>query len=128
MTAMWHGSYWGGGGGVLSTAPSVCLVLRTPAPCANPRQFQCPPPPLHCHDGATYTKVWVADALFVFFLEAHPAPPLYFALTLLGMDEWPEARPPVPPPPTPDPVDDAASDSGASSCSDASSHRNDPLE
>ena len=57
------------------------------------------PAPLHCHDGAAYTVVRVADSLFVSFPGALPAPPLYFALTLMGMDEWPNAAPLVPPPP-----------------------------
>ena len=70
--------------------------------------------------------VRVADALFVSFPEALPTPPLYSLLILTGMDVWPEAAPPVPPPP--DGVDDAASDSRASSCSDATSHNDDPLE
>ena len=58
-----------------------------------------------------------ADSLYVSFLEALPAPPLYSALTLIGMDEWPDAAPPVPPPPNG--VDEAALDPGASSHSDA---------
>ena len=82
--------------------------------------------PLHCHDGATYTIVCMVDALFVSFPEALPAPPFYSALPLLGMDEWLEAAPPTPPPP--DGVDDTASDFGASSCSDATSHDDNPLE
>ena len=84
---------------------------------------------MHYHDGAAYTVVCVvcvADVLFVSFPETLLAPPLYSALTLLGMDEWPEAAPPAPPPP--DGVDAAASDTGASSGSDASSHSDDPLE
>ena len=82
--------------------------------------------PLHCHHGAAYTVVCVVDALFVSFPGALPTPPLYSTLTLLGMDEWPDAAPPTPPPPNG--VDNAASDSGALSHSDATSHDDDPLE
>ena len=82
--------------------------------------------PLHHYDGAAYTVLYVADALFVFFPGALPAPPLYFVLTMPWMDEWPEARPPVPLPP--DGVAAAASDSWASCCSEAIAHRDDPLE
>ena len=81
---------------------------------------------LHCHDGAAYMVVRVVGALFVCFSGALPVPPLYSALTLLGMDEWPEAVPLAPPPP--ERVDDATLDSGASSCSDATSRNDDPLE
>ena len=86
---MWPGSYWEGG---LSTA--------------RRHVRSCPPPlhllsvisaaPLHCHNGAAYTVVRVADSLYVSFPEALPAPPLYSALTLMGMDEWPDTAPPVP--------------------------------
>ena len=82
--------------------------------------------PLQCHNGAAYIVVCVADALFVALAEALPALPLYSALTLLGLDEWREAGPPMP---TPfDGMDAAASDSGASSCSDATSHNDDQME
>ena len=81
----------------------------------------CCPRPLHCHDGAAYIVVRVADSLYVSFPEALPAPPLYSRLTLMGMDEWPDTAPL-------DGVDDAASDSGASSHNDAPSHNDDLLE
>ena len=111
------------GGGAVH-CPSACLVLLPPPP--PPTSTICvAPAPLHCHDGAAYIVVRVVDSLYISFPEALPAPPLYSALTLMGMDEWPNTAPPVPPPP--DGVDDVASDSGASSHSDASSHNDDPL-
>ena len=106
--------------------PLACPVLLGSPPLRQPSVISMAPTPLHCHDGAAYTVVRVADALFVSVLEALPAPPLYSALNLLWMDEWLEATPLAPPPP--DGVDDAASDSGASSRSDTSSHSDDPLQ
>ena len=100
--------------------------LGLPHPLRQPYVISVAPTPLHWHDGAAYIVVRVVDALFVSFPETLPAPPLYSALTVLGMDEWPEAAPPVPPPP--DGVKKAASDSEASFRSDASSHNDDPLQ
>ena len=64
---------------------------------------------LHCHDGAAYTVVRVVDSLYVSFPGALPALPLCCTLTPMGMDEWPDAAPPVTPPHVIG-VDDAASD------------------
>ena len=122
---MWLGCYFGGGGGYpLPVGMSGLVRLRPPL--HLPSGVCVAPAPLHCHDGAAYTVVQVANSLYVSFPEALLAPPLYSALTLLGMDEWPNTAPPVPP--LPDGVDEAASDSGASSQSDASCNNDDPLQ
>ena len=120
---MWPGSCWEG---ELSGARRHVRSYWAPPPLHLPSVIFVAPAPLQCHNGAAYTVVRVADSLYVSFPEALPAPPLYSALTLMGMDEWSDTAPPVPPPP--DGVDDTASDSGASSHSDASSHNDDPLE
>ena len=111
------------GGGPLSVGMSG--PVPPPPLLRLPSVISVAPAPLYCHDGAAYTVVRVGS-LYVSFPVALPTPPLYSALTFMGMDELPDAALPVPPPP--DGVDDAASDSGASSHSDASSHNGNPLE
>ena len=99
---MWRGSCsWGG------TCP-LPFGMPSPVPAIH---HHCGLPAPAQHDGAPYTVVRVADAMFVSFLGALPTAPFYSALTPLGMDEWPEATPLAPLPPNA--VDDTASEFGA---------------